>query len=231
MWEGVKIAISEKKDGSTKFSGDKKDEIVRKTREIFIKKIGVDPSDVVSASLVHGARIVWAGRKDRGKAVSGADGLLTKEKDIFLSVTIADCLPVFLFDKKGKVVGLIHAGWRGISQHILRKAVREMQDGPRNNIIARIGPGICPRHFEIKEDALKKLSDYSECVIRERGRIFFDLKRAARNDLKDAGIAESNINTDKECTFCLRDKYFSLRREKEEIKKMMAVMGFKQRSS
>lgn len=220
----AKIAVSEKKDGSMKFSG-KEDKIIKKNRDDFLLKINVNPKEVVSAGLVHGNKVAWVGSALKGKTVPAADGLITKESNLFLCLTIADCLPVFLFNRKKGVVALIHAGWRGIAGHILERAVREMRSFSADGISARIGPGICSKHFEIKKDVLEKLSDYPESVIRKENKLFFDLKRAAKKDLMGAGLAESDVEIDKECTFCLKDKYFSYRRDGGEIKAMMALAG------
>ncbi len=231
MMPEVKIAVSEKKDGSMKFSGDgKENEITKRNRENFLRKIKVNPKEVVSAGLAHGSKIAWAGSALKGKTVPAVDGLITKESNLFLCLTIADCLPVFLFSRKKRVVALMHSGWRGIAEHILEKAVREMRNFSADDISARIGPGICPEHFEIKKDILEKLSDYPESVIRKENKLFFDLKRAAEKDLAEAGLAEADIETDKECTFCLEDKYFSYRRDGGRIKAMMALTGLTQRS-
>ncbi len=218
--------VSEKKDGSMKFSGDRKeDEIIKRNRENFLRKIGVNPKEVVSAGLVHGNKIAWVGSSLKGKTVPAVDGLITKESNLFLCLTIADCLPVFLFSRKKRVVALIHAGWRGIAEHILERAVKEMRNFSADDILARIGPGICPEHFEIKRDVLGKLSDYPESLIGKENKLFFNLKGAAKKDLVEAGLAETDIETNKECTFCLEDKYFSYRRDGGRIKAMMALMG------
>jgi polyphenol oxidase len=223
----VRIALSEKKDGSMRLSGSKTTE---ENRRRFLKKKGINPDQTVFAELVHGNRIVWTDSSFKGKAIPRADGLITKDSNLFLCLTIADCLPVFLFDKQKKAVGIVHAGWRGLVGGVIREAVEKMDSSSKDNVLAKIGPGICPEHFEIKEDVLKKLKKYPESVVRKSDKIFFDLKKAAKNILQEAGVAESNIEADKDCTFCLKHKYFSYRRDGKKTKTMMAAIGLTQRS-
>jgi len=37
----------------------------------------------------------------------------------------ADCLPVLLSDRDGSVVGIAHAGWRGLASGVIESTVRQ----------------------------------------------------------------------------------------------------------
>ena len=225
--------VSTKEDGAMKFSGDLLcDSDVRKNREKFLENSGVKEGLTVAADLVHGNNIKIVSIKEGGKTIEKTDGLITADKNLFLTITVADCLPIFIFDWKKEIVGLIHAGWRGLAKNILASAVKKMAEefgSSPENILAEIGPGISQCHFEVKQDVLEKFKGFLPEVLLERNkRLFLDLKKIAKIQLIDLGLKERNIETSQECTFCLSNKYFSFRRDKA-LQTMMAVIGRKNR--
>lgn len=201
-------------------------------RKNFFKSLNVSPDDVASMRQVHGATVLGiASSLIRAHNTTG-DGFWTQEKNLFLSITMADCLPIFLYVPEQKIAGLLHAGWKGISAGIIEEAIfraQEIYDSPSKNIYAGIGPGIDSCHFEIQEDLLAKFNDISpDCLRIIQGKIFLDLKKIAHRKLKAAGIPSDHIRVSPECTFCERAKYFSYRREKTiPPKVMVAVIGRK----
>jgi polyphenol oxidase len=87
------------------------------------------------------------------------DGLLTATPGLLLAIQTADCLPVVLVDKKRRVIGVFHAGWRGTVQRIVEKGVGEMfrHFGSRpRNLKAAIGPGIHGCCYEVGEEVRTK---------------------------------------------------------------------------
>jgi len=218
----IKIIFSTKKDGTMRI-GDKKGQ---KNIEKFLKKVGINKNNVVLIKGSHGQRIKKASKKDGGKIIRGFDGLITKEKEIFLGITFGDCLPVFLWDKEKRVISLLHCGWRGISKGIVEKGIKKMKSfgiKPKD-IFVFIGPGICKKHFEIKEDLLVKFKNYPNAISFKKGKIFLDLKKVVKEKLKKLKI--KHIFQSKECTFCQKEKYFSLRRDKK-LRVNLALFGIK----
>jgi YfiH family protein len=72
-----------------------------------------------------------------------ADGLITNEKNVPLVISVADCVPILLYDPVRGAVGAVHAGWRGTVQDIAAKAVRRLaaEYGSRpEDIRAALGP-------------------------------------------------------------------------------------------
>ena len=48
---------------------------------------------------------------------------MTSNKELVLSLKIADCVPVYIYDIQHEVIGLIHAGWRGIASGIIENTI------------------------------------------------------------------------------------------------------------
>jgi YfiH family protein len=233
------VLISEKKDGSMKLLPEDSGNFARnkENREIFLTKRGISAKNVISAEIIHGKKVEAVGVGDCDKVILGADGLLTKEKGIFLSVTIADCLPVFFYESQKQVVGILHAGWRGLEKDIIQEAIGKMEKifgCEPQKILAGIGPAICAKHFEVGEEVAEpyKMTDkyksygLEKIITEENNKIFLDLKAIAKFQLMHEGLLERNIEINPECVFELPEKYFSFRRDNEkEVSAMLAIIG------
>lgn len=204
-------------------------------RENFLRKNGISLEKFVRAGMVQSGEAVIVSLKDAGEKIEEVDGLATREKNLFLAVTGADCLPIFIFDPQKEIVGLAHAGWRGLSRGVIGATVEKMTelDAEPQNILVVVGPGIGVCHYWIKEEVkvemAEKFGPYFEQATQDReGKKYIDLKKIARMQLVDSGVREENIEVSQECTACLSDKYFSHRRDQvEPIETMMAVMGMR----
>lgn len=150
---------------------------------------------------------------------------------MYLSVTIADCLPIVIFDPQKEVIGLIHCGWKGLEKKIIEKAVKKMEENfvvNSNELLAGIGPGIGSCHFEVKEDFLARFNSYHDAIIKKDRKSYIDLKLIAKRQLEETGIKPENIYISSVCTYCQADKYFSYRKDKfEPLKAMIIVAGMK----
>lgn len=173
---------------------------------MMIQKENSDKLDPVSVGMyqIHGSNVVTVSSKDAGKLIDNCDGLVTNDPGVYLKISVADCIPLALFDPINKCVGLVHAGWRGLDGEIISNAVHVMSKNFGTNpaeILAEIGPHICRRHYEIKADLAEKFSGYDGVIERTDGKMFLDLEKVAIVQLKKLGVKFQNIETDKRCTF------------------------------
>lgn len=75
---------------------------------------------------------------------------------------------------------------------------------------------------------MKEFGDYEGAVIMRGGKYFLDMPTVLKIQLENAGIKKENIGVSGECTYCLENKYFSFRRDKEmPLKAMIAYIGIK----
>lgn len=222
------VAFSEKKDGDTKL-GNSPEETATKNREKFFRKLGVDPKDAVVGGLVQDNKVQIVSEKDKGKVIPETDGVITAVKRIFLSVTAADCLPVFFYDPRKEVVAIAHAGWRGLAKGILPKVVSKMQNefsSKPSDLLAAIGPGIGECHYDVKEEVAQQFREgFPSTVLQREGKLFLDLKKIAAIQLQSAGMLGKNTEIHRACTFCEKDTYFSWRRDKVEIPRVQAMLA------
>jgi YfiH family protein len=227
------MAISEKKDGSMKLFGDPaNDRRPQENRARFLKKLLINPDEVIKTNSVHNGVIRIVKKHDKGISIAQTDGFLTREKHVFLSLTVGDCLPVFFYDRREKVIGLIHCGWRELVKGILAstlKLFRENFSSSLENILVGIGPGISGENYEVGPAIYEKYRKiYPSSFAIKKGRYYWDLKKASREELIKQGVYPANIEISPECTYSLPEKYFSFRRDKpKRLEAMLAVFGRK----
>lgn len=97
---------------------------------------------------VHGTVAVDAASASAGTA---ADASYAREKDIVCAVMAADCMPVLLAEERGTVVGIAHAGWRGLCAGVIEAIIAAMA-APAPAILAWLGPAIGPDAYEIGDE-------------------------------------------------------------------------------
>lgn len=208
--------------------GDKKEDVLSNRRAVA-KRLAARPSDFIYLKQVHNNRVKIVIGKHRGRgareysdAIGGFDALITKTPGVFLTVLLADCVPVLLFDPKKKVIGAVHAGWRGTMKEIVKKTVDKMKkefDCDPEDIIAGIGPSIGPCCFEVGENVYHLAnifySAHEDVVIKKRNRTFVNLWQANRLQLLRAGLLEKNIEAAEICTACNIGEFYSARRERK----------------
>lgn len=134
-------------------------------------------------------------------AAPEADGMITGIAGVPLSVRVADCVPLFLFDPEARVGGLLHAGREGTAQHIATKAViklASMLGAAPERLYAHIGPSAGPCCYEVSAEladwcARRGLTVYGRMV---------DLWRSNRDQLVAAGLPDEHITCSEICTIC-----------------------------
>lgn len=216
--------MSEKEDGPTKLLDGENGRQNLKNREIFFQKCEIDPKKVVSAALAHGTSAVIVANNSE-KLIKGIDGFVTNSENVFLAITISDCVPVFFYEKEKGIIALAHAGWRGIVGNIVENTIQKIAElgGNPHKLYVSLGPGINSCHFEIKNDVLDEFADYGEFILHRSGKLFVDLKGIIKKQLLEKGVSDKNIENKAECTYCSKN-FFSFRRNKT-TETMLAIIG------
>ena len=218
--------------------GDQPDRVAENYRR-FCAAIGADVKGVVCASQVHGDTVRSVTTADLGIGLDQpepwqADGLVTDIPGVVLTVFTADCLPILLYDPVRRVVGAVHAGWRGTALGIAARAVERMVDCygcDRLDILAAIGPGISKCCFETHEDVPNAMTEAMgasalHCIqVLPTGKFHVDLKALNAKRLENAGLDPEHIAVSGDCTACLPEKYWSHRVTKGERGSQAAMIA------
>ena len=137
------------------------------------------------------------------------DALYTKDKNVALGITTADCLPILVYDPKLGQVLAVHAGWRGLVEKILAKSLNRLisAGSMASEFQVWLGPHIRRESFEVGLDVAQQLAAASrlgEIAIYEHAnsqKKYVDLMMIARAQLLDCGIPEKQIWIDGRDTF------------------------------
>lgn len=200
------------------FSVQDDPERVKLNRELAARAVGWDPGRIVSARQVHGRRAVAVGRGFVGAPdLPDTDALVTDEPGVLLLLKFADCVPVILWDPVRRVVGLVHAGWRGTVLGTPAAALELMGQryGSRpSDVVAGIGPSIGPCCYEVGAEVVGAVSKvFGGTSVLQEADIGYrlDLWGANAETLMRAGVAEESISVAGICTRCRHDLFFSHR--------------------
>ena len=126
--QNIFLGISSKADGNMRLFDNFGNFIILNNRENFFSKIGLNNENVISANLVHTNKVTKVGLPDRGKIISNCDALITDQPGIILTITVADCLPIYFYDSIKNAVAIAHAGWRGLGSGIIEKVIKAFVD-------------------------------------------------------------------------------------------------------
>ncbi|MCX4342749.1 MAG: peptidoglycan editing factor PgeF [Kineothrix sp.] len=206
--------------------GDRKeavDENFRRIAEIMGREI----QDFVLSDQTHTANVRKVTEEDRGKGIvyqkdyCDVDGLITNERHIVLATFYADCVPLFLVDKKHRAIGLSHSGWKGtagrMGEHTLL-AMREAYGTNPEDVEIGIGPSICKDCYEVGEDVAEAFAAGFPDKVRKDilfakggGKYHLDLWKANEYIFRMAGVPKEQISVTDICTCCNPNYLFSHR--------------------
>ncbi|MBI4429876.1 MAG: peptidoglycan editing factor PgeF [Ignavibacteriales bacterium] len=231
MFPQIRFALSGRQGGvsgspygfNLSYHVGESEENVRRNRGLFFGSLGIQQSRLAYAKQCHSANAVVVHSPGSNES---CDAMITNSKNVYLAITVADCVPIFAFDTRKSIVAAIHAGWRGtadgISSTTLHTLETELNSDP-HDLVAFVGPSAGSCCFEVGEDVAKRISD--QFVVKREGRAFVDLKMANVAQLREAGMNEENIEVSPYCTICNPDRFHSYRRDKERSGRMLGVIG------
>ncbi|HEY6933461.1 MAG TPA: polyphenol oxidase family protein [Marmoricola sp.] len=98
---------------------------------------------------VHGNHVDVVEERADSTAVPEADAMVTARPDVVLLVRAADCVPVVLADPDAGVVGVAHAGRRGVATGVVREAVARMRALGAGRVTGWVGPHVCGACYEV----------------------------------------------------------------------------------
>jgi polyphenol oxidase len=162
---------------------------------------------------VHGAGVV------EGESVSSlveADASVARTPGVVCVIQMADCMPVLLATRDGSIIGIAHAGWRGLAGGVVEHAIEAMRADPAT-IIAWLGPAIGPDAFEVGDEvraAFVAVDPDAAEAFRPltAGKWLADLFALARRRLARAGVTA--VHGGGLCTVADTTRFFSHRRDR-----------------
>ena len=189
--------------------------------------LGADPSRVRCVRQVHSRTVVRIdGTEPSNGPFPEADGMVSDRPDLLLTVTVADCLPIFLVDRCTGAFGLVHSGWKGTG--IVLEAIRVMGAAFGTRAVdlgVAIGPGIGPCCYTVPADRYERFRagfGPGSVLLGADGGYRLDLRAANAALLEREGVGEVAVVSD--CTSC-NTLLGSFRREGAAFTRMLAFIG------
>jgi polyphenol oxidase len=195
---------------------------VSKNMEIIARSFDISLKRFFQVDQVHGDRILVVASGNAGVVPAGGlpfDAIVTDRTGLAICVRTADCVPILLADPLRRVIGIVHAGWRGTALKVAVKTIDALTDRfacRREDILVALGPAIGACCYEVDRtvyDALGPDMDSAFSVRSKGGRWMLDLSEANRLQILGSGVPARNISSARLCTSCRRDAFFSHRSE------------------
>jgi hypothetical protein len=176
------------------------------------------PERIITAKQTHSIKTIVVTAPWGQESRPEADALVTTITGLGIGVFTADCVPVLLASRKDKIIGAVHAGWKGAIGGMVESAVLEMQNlgAKPADMIAAIGPCIRQASYEVSDDfkipflAQDMANGKFFIPAEKQGHLLFDLPNYVTERLKNAGVG--TIEDIRRDTLAEEEIFFSYRR-------------------
>ena len=192
--------------------------------------LGLDALATVDAKQAQADQVARITADQRGTRIADVDALITDVPGVPLLLRFADCVPILLYDRAQRAIGIAHAGWRGTVGRVVTHTVVAMSEAfgtrPRD-LMACICPSIGPCCYEIGSDVRARVEavfpDTKELLVHANGSIHLDLWEANAQQLRDLGVGQ--IEVAGICTADHTQDLYSWRREQAQTGRFAALIA------
>lgn len=195
---------------------------VERNRQLLYESL---PSIPHWLNQVHGTQIYHAqaplAMAQPWCAAPEADAAWTDTAHTVLAILTADCLPVVIADAQGSIVGVAHAGWRGLLQGVVERLFLQLVKQRPSTKAWRvwIGPAISQEVFEVGSEVRQAFIKRNEKLhlffktSTEKNKYYADLNQIAAFLLKEMTDFEIDISDSNACTYIENQQYYSYRKQ------------------
>jgi len=181
-------------------------------------------SSVAICRQVHGSHLFSAADAPKsGLWIPGdADGLIDAPAGCLLVITVADCVPIYMYEPETASIGLLHAGWRGAAAGIMRRGVERFTERGSDRVAGlrvHLGPAICGNCYEVGPEVMQAMG------LEGPGENGLDLREFLRREAIDAGVSGHRVTASTLCTRCDPELFHSHRADGDSAGRMAAFIG------
>lgn len=176
---------------------------------------------VVLGNQVHGVEVETV---DAGRGwiqIDGVDGWVTTARGVLLTVTVADCIPIYLVVPR-RGAALLHAGWRGTAGGILHRGLARLLGATgavASDVLIHCGVGICGPCYEVGSEVMTGCGLPAEGP----GPWHLDLRRHLAATAEGLGVGAVTLST--WCSAHDRPSFYSHRASGGADGRMVAYLG------
>ncbi len=198
---------------------------VMKNREVFFASLGLNYNQIAFQKQTHSDIVAYVNKP----GFSGeSDAIITDKKNIGLAVSVADCTPIFIYEKENQFIAGVHSGWRGSQKQILKIAIEKLineYNCKPENFFVYIGPSISQKNYEVGKEVAQQFD--SKYLLMKGDKFFLDVKKVNYDILKMFDIPEKQIQISNLCTYDMKDFLHSYRGDKEISGRAYGVIALK----
>jgi len=190
---------------------------ISKNLDFVAKKMAVNRNKLILMHQTHSNKVVEIKKNNYKKKII-ADAMITKMTDVAIGVLTADCVPIIIYDAKNKIVGCIHAGWKGAFSGIIENTINMFKKFNLNNkLYAGVGPCIGKKSYEVDNLFYKKFVSKSRKYKvyfkhKSKTKKLFNLRRFVTEKLLKSNVVVDQVNKD---TFAEESNFYSYRRSQK----------------
>ena len=177
---------------------------------------------LVLSHQVHGSAVQWHEALPEGWLVlDGFDGHATVDRGMLLTITVADCIPIYLTVPQKGAIALLHAGWRGAADGVLARGVELLKRhafAKGTDIVMHCGVGICGTCYEVGSEVAMRFGLPASATP-----VPLDLRAVLARQARELGIEEVSVSP--WCSAHDRDRFFSHRASGGRDGRMVAYLG------
>lgn len=169
----------------------------------------------------HGVELMMLNEGLGWIQLDGIDGWISTQPGVLLTVTVADCIPVYL-TAPGRGIALLHAGWRGTAGGILERGIRALASAATcsgSEIVMHCGVGICGNCYEVGSEVMAGCDMAGE----GGGPWHLDLRDCLVEQAKALGL--THVTTSSWCSAHDRSRFYSHRASGGTDGRMVAFVG------
>ena len=203
-------------------------DVLEKSREEIVKDFSLQDKIMVSSHQTHSDNVVLIGENTDITYFENTDGILTSNKNVAILTKYADCLPIFIHDEESKIFGVVHSGWKGTYQEIVKRAIEKINPKSLSTINVLFGIGISCENYKVGIEFYEQFRNkFSKEIVDKvfsikNNEFFFDNQLFNYYLLKEYGVKEEKMFLNNRCTFS--ENFHSFRRDKELSGRNGAIM-------
>ncbi len=194
---------------------------IKRNLNYVAKKMSVEKNKLILMHQTHSNKVVEI-KKNNFKKRIVADAMITKMNKVALGVLTADCVPIIVYDFRNKIIGCIHAGWKGAFLGVIENTIKKLKKLNSNNkIFASVGPCIGKKSYEVdilfyENFVSKSRSNKIYFKYKSKTKKLFNLRKYVTDKLLKLNVKVDQVNKD---TFTEKSYFFSYRRSRKLMQK------------
>lgn len=186
-------------------------------------RLSINKESIIKQKQIHTDNILFINNQnDCGES----DGMFTNQRNYCLSVSIADCVAILIYDIKNNVIAAVHSGWKGTKLNIIGKTIEKLQsqfNSRVTDLLFYISPSASVENYEVGKEFLNYFPKY---VILKNGKYYFDNKSAVLDQILNKNIDLRQIEISDLDTIS-NENLHSFRRDKNKSGRMAAFVMMK----